>query len=221
MTLPQLSQPAIEPVDTQAPTQPGPGLAFRETMVGWFATGVHDPVIGARLGEVRGTALRVRASVQIPDLPTFERDDAHAGMITGTVDFGAIGKGMPASRGALHLFSPDDGGGKQMVYALTFHHDGQSYCLSGRKHLTGFSLARAWWENTAVYATLHRGTDARCPVLAAGILRVDVLALFGMLTTLRGTGGSRMERLSAPFRFGKFYAGELWDSYVNHKQRAD
>ena len=190
-------------------------------MVGWFATGAHDPVIGARLGEVRGTALRVRATVQIPDLPTFERDDEHAGSISGTVDFAAIGNGMRATRGELHLFSPDDDGGKQMVYGLTFHHDGESYHLSGRKRLTGFSLARAWWENTAVYATLHRGPEARCPVLAAGILRVDVLALFGVLSTLRGTGGSAIERLSAPFRFGRFYAGELWDSYVGHKHRAD
>jgi len=190
-------------------------------MVGWFATGMHDPVNGARTGQARGTALRIRAMVQIPDLPEFEHAEEHAAVIDGTVDFSAIGMAMRITRGDFRLFSPDDGGGKQMQYSLTFHHDGESYFLSGRKHLSGASLTRAWWENTAVYARLHRGVDARCPVLGAGILRVDVLALFGALSTLRGTGGSRIERLSAPFRFGKFYAGELWASYMGARPRAD
>ena len=188
-------------------------------MIGWFATGVLDPVAGAKAGEARGTALRVRAAVEIPDLSVFERDDEHAGVISGAVDFSPLGRDMRVTRGDFHLFSPDDGGGKQMVYSVGFHHDGESFFLSGRKHLSGESLARAWWENTAVYARLHRGLDERCPVLAAGILRVDVFALFGMLSTIRGTGDSTMARLSAPFRFGKFYAHELWDSYMTNRPR--
>jgi cholesterol oxidase len=221
VTLPQLNRAPIDVDGAPAPSQNGAGLVFRETMTGWFATGMHDPVAGAQAGRARGTALRVRATMQIPDLPAFERDTEHSGIIGGHVDFGAIGQNMRTSRGELCLFSPDDGGGRQMRYSLAFHHDGESYFLSGWKHLSGESLTRAWWENTAVYARLHRGFDTRCPVLAAGILRVDVLSLFGALSTLRGTGGSRMERLSAPFRFGKFYAGELWASYIGSRARPE
>ena len=192
------------------------GVRFRETMAGWFALGVADPAEGARQGRVRGTRLRMRAAISIPDLDAFLADREHGGAIAGEVDFAPLGTGLRAERGDFRLFAPDgadDSGRRLMVYELTVAHDGGALHLAGRKLVRGGNPLRMWPETTTLYTTLHR--DGIPTPIGAGILTLGALDFLAILPTLEVPGVARAgTRLATLARFGRFFVGELWNSYV-------
>ena len=194
------------------------GVTFRETMAGWFALGVTDPAEGARRGREQGTRLRMRVAISIPDLDTFLADREHAGAIAGSVDFAPLGNGLRADHGDFRLFAPDDAdaaGGRLMVYGLTFAHDGGALHLAGRKLVRGGNPLRMWPETTTLYTTLHRDGIGVGPAVGAGILTLGALDFLGILPTLEVPGVARAGvRVATLARFGRFFVGELWNSYV-------
>ena len=206
-----------------AQRRPMPGVAFRETMAGWFAMGATDPEDGARRGRAQGTQLRIRVAISVPDLDRFLEDHEHPGAIAGRVDFGPLGSSMPAERGDFRLVAPADAahlgtpvpGAKLMVYGLSFVHEGRDLHLAGHKLVRGGNPLRMWAETTTLYTTLHRYGIGVGPTLGAGILRLGPVDFVGILPTLRAPGAAGVgESLATLTRFGRFFAGQLWDSYA-------
>lgn len=194
------------------------GLTFDETMSGPFALDVQDPTEGQRHGRRAGTALTMHATVCIADLERFIVDPQHLGGLTGSLDFAPFGTGIPATSGVFNLFSPTtEPALKLMIYELGFAHQGQDYYLAGKKEVRddpGFDL---WSDTTTLFTRLHRGSDASGPVVGAGVLTLGVLDLVRLVSTLRATETDTAgEAMEAIYQFGKFFLGELWDSYVPH-----
>ncbi len=194
-----------------------PGIRFRETMAGDFALDATDPKQGAAQGKRGDTRLAMHATVTIRDMQAFIDDPDHLGELTGTIDFTPFGTAIPASNGVFNLFSPTgDPEMKYMVYELAFEHAGQAYYLAGHKEVKddpGFDL---WSDTTTLYTTLHKGTGKADPIVGAGVLSLgvtDLLALMRSMEVIDSDGlGDNAATLA---KFGRFFIGELWDSYFS------
>jgi len=193
-------------------------LTFDETMHGGFALGATDPEDGRNRGVAAGTSLIMHASIRIEDLDRFLNVPEHPGGLTGTIDFPPLGIGMTANTGIFNLLKPAGQGLKLFVYELGFEHDGKSYYLAGRKYVR--QGGNALQETTTLYTTLHEGRDASGPVVGAGVLSLNVSDLIAMLGTVRvHNAPSTSDQLAALERFGKFFLGEMWDSYGIHLRK--
>ncbi len=192
-----------------------PGISFRETMDGWFALGETDPEAGAAKGKAKGTELAMHASINIRDLAAFVGNPAHEGEIIGIVDFPPLGEEMLATNGVFNLFSPSGTPDtKYMVYELGFEHDGEAYYLAGRKIVRddpGFDLLA---DTTTLFTVLHRGGDKAGEIIGAGVLKLGIEQLARLVSTMKATDTSSTgEAAKTVLKFGKFFLGELWDTY--------
>ena len=184
-------------------------------MKGYFVLGESDPETGKEKGESNDSELAMHASINIRDLDAFIADPDHLGEIAGTVDFPPLGESIPATHGVFNLFSPaDEPDTKYMIYELAIEHDGQPYYLAGRKIVRddpGFDL---WSDTTTLYTKLHKGTDTSGDVVGAGVLSLGIAELAKLVKTLKATStDSTGEGARTVLKFGKFFMGNLWDSY--------
>src|SRR5579859_4894840 len=200
------------------------GVAFREKMAGGFLLGETDPQSGADRGHAGGDALAMHATITIDDLNDFLAVPEHPGGLQGTIDYLPLGAtGIASTSGLFNLFSPSgDPTTKYMVYELGFRLDAKSYYLAGKKEVKQGPITDMWKATTTLYAQLHLGTDKTGPVVGAGILTLGVLGLIAMVSTMHATNAQSLEQgVAAVARFGRFFLGELWDTYVKHtKSRA-
>ncbi len=192
------------------------GVSFSEVMRGAFALGETDPAAGARRGEKEGSELAMHATVTVDDVDRFIDDPDHAGTLRSSVDFTPWGNGLPGGEGTFKLFSPsDDPRTKLMVYEFPFDRQGEPYYLAGRKEVRddpGFDL---WSDTTTLYTTLHRGKDKSGAVVGAGILKLGVADFTKVLASMHAVGADDVKQKAATLaRFGRFFAGQLWDKYV-------
>jgi predicted acylesterase/phospholipase RssA len=195
-----------------------PGVAFRETMAGGFALGAVEPLAGERAGERDGTRLSLSAAVLIRDLDRFLADPGHVGELVGHVTFPPLGESLPARSGAFNLFAPADRPDtKWMVYELGFTAAGRDYYLAGRKEIRDDPGLDLWRDTTTLHAHLHAGRDATGPVIGAGALHLKPVDLLKLVSSLNATeAGTAAGERQALHKFGRFFLGDLWESYVAH-----
>lgn len=200
--------------EVTAMTDAAPGLSFRETMSGPFTLGASDSKDGAASG---APTLAMHATVFIQDLDRFLTDQGHLGSLSGTLDYAPFGGPLSAHAGAFRLFSPaDEPATKYMVYELAFLRDGEPYYLAGHKVVRqdpGFDL---WKDTTTLYTRLHKGRDTSGEVVGAGILSLGVTDLVRLLGTVEVPNADLTHRLETLGKFGRFFLGELWDTYAKH-----
>jgi predicted acylesterase/phospholipase RssA len=204
----------FEPEVTRMLDSP-PGVSFRETLAGGFALGAGEPRDGER---DEGTRLTMNAAVLIRDLDRFIADPGHAGELVGHVTFPPLGENLPARSGAFNLFAPADRPDtKWVTYELSFTVAGKDYHLAGRKEIRndpGFDL---WRDTTTLQAHLYEGGDATGPVVGAGILHLKPAELLKLVSSLSATNaGTAAGQSQALRKFGRFFLGDLWESYVAH-----
>lgn len=194
------------------------GISFREVMSGGFALGATDPAAGEKQGRSEGTEMTMHGSILIENLDLFISESSHPGSLTGTLDFTPFGDGLQATSGIFNLFSPtDDPTLKLMVYEMGFSHGGKSYYLAGQKNVKDDPITDLWKATTTLYTKLHEGTDKSGPVVGAGILTLGVKQLIQLVATLDAPGATSFtEKSEAIAKFGRFFLGELWDTYVRH-----
>ena len=197
------------------------GFTFDETMSGGFALGESDPQSGKDRGQLDGSELAMHATVSIENLDAFIADPNHLGGLTGRVDFTPFGSGIPAPSGVFNLFSPtSDPGLKLMVYELAFEHAGKGYYLAGHKEVRDAAPTELWRATTTLYTRLHEGPDKEAPVVAAGVLSLGVKQLMALVSTMRVTNAkNHAQEAETMMKFGRFFMGDLWDTYVKHAGR--
>ena len=194
------------------------GISFREVMSGGFALGATDPEQGEKQGRAQGSEMTLHASILIQDLDLFIKDASHPGSLTGTLDFTPFGTGLQATSGIFNLFSPtDDPKLKLMVYEAGFQHGGKNYYFAGQKNVRQDPIFDLWKATTTLYSQLHEGTDKTGPVVGAGILTLGVRQLIDLVASMQAPGATNFtEKSEAIAKFGRFFLGELWDTYVRH-----
>lgn len=208
-----------DPAPVATETESSPGIRFREQMSGWFSMGADNPAQGAERGRRAGSRLVMEATVRIPDLARFEADPDNSGELIGTIRFDALGDVRPAGAGRFNLFA-DTGAGKRMIYELPLRAGGEDYYFAGDKEIADEGGFDIWKETTTLYVRLHRGTSRDGEVVGAGILTLGLRDLSKLLRTVEVTGASgKSERVHSLARFGRFFFGELWDSYVRPLMR--
>jgi hypothetical protein len=193
-----------------------PGVKFDEVMKGFFALDETDPRVGAERGKERGHSLAMHATVTVRDVDGFLADPERRGSLAGAIDFTPWGSGLAAGEGVFQLFAPaGDPKTKLMVYELPFEHGGARYYLAGKKEVRddpGFDL---WQDTTTLFTRLHRGDDASGEVVGAGVLTLNAADFAKVLSNLRvidADGAS--DKAATLAKFGRFFAGNLWESYV-------
>jgi len=194
------------------------GLRFDETMTGAVMRGETDYREGEMKGRMAGEILAMHATVTIDDMQAFIADPEHVGHLQGTIDYPPFGTAIPCDTGRFNLFSPtDDPRLKLMIYELGFSHQGKDYYLAGRKEVRddpGFDL---WIDTTTLFTRLHAGRDNQGAVVAAGVLSLGMGDLTRLVASMQILGSdSLVDKAETLSRFGRFFMGELWDSYVSH-----
>jgi predicted acylesterase/phospholipase RssA len=191
------------------------GITFRETMTGRIIFGQTDPKAMQASKTGNDSILAMHATITIQDLDRFIADPNHLGQLNGAIDFPPFGQNIPAKSGVFNLFSPTDHPTlKLMVYEMGFEHEGKDYYLAGRKEVRKDPVVDMWKETTTLYSQLHQGTDKSGPVVAAGVLSLGMTDLMKMISTMHAINASSpIEATDAMLRFGRFFMGELWDTY--------
>lgn len=196
-------------------TIPRPGITFSETMSGPFALEISDPNQLEQANSNSISHLSMHATIDIDDIDRFVSDPNHSGSLKGHIDFTPLGKNLPSTKGVFNLFAPV-GSSKEtrMIYELGFEANGKSYYLAGHKIVRddpGFDL---WSDTTTLYTTLYEGSDKTGKAIGAGILKLGMTDLMKLVSTMRATNTDSLgDKAAAVAKFGKFFMGELWQTY--------
>ncbi|ACY97563.1 MULTISPECIES: GMC oxidoreductase [Thermomonospora] len=190
-------------------------LSFTEEMKGSWTPGTADPRAGER-GDGR-RPLAFRLTITAADVDRFLAEPEHLAEATGWIESPALGGRRPVTRGHFNLFlATGDPDRRTMRYRLHFTDDrDRPLTLVGWKDVRPGPPTRIWADTSTLYARIlqghvDEGQEETAPVVGAGVLRIRPADFAEQLTTFRtsGPGG-----LAALVRFGRFFAGELWEVY--------
>ncbi|MEX5269071.1 patatin-like phospholipase family protein [Kocuria sabuli] len=208
--------------------RPGTGISFTERMSGSAALGVQDPEHGARVGAEERARLRFRLTIEVDDLDRFVALPEHPAAARGWVEYTPLGGRFPVQRGTFNLFVDEaDPSRKRMLYQLHFTDSGGfPLTLLGRKIVRDDPGHDLWADTTTLYTRLVRGhvewpQAAEWPraeeaeTVAAGVMHISPTSFLRQLTTFRAHVGTLGERADALARFGRLFAGQLWDVYLS------
>lgn len=201
-------------------------MCFTEMMHGYVTFGEHDERRGFAAGRAAHTRLIVQLTITIEDMARFVSDREHVARVDGSIKCDALGGTLPVEHGTFHLF-----GGTQndattlMTYRLLARDSvGHPLTLWGTKRTRTADWWQVWPDTTTLYTRVLAGhippADATAPVIAAGILRITPRTFAKQLTTFRATGAARAAGVFTVFRFGVFFAQQLWRIYGASMRRA-
>jgi predicted patatin/cPLA2 family phospholipase len=213
-----LEVPSLDPPAASPPIS----LSFTEEMRGFVARGETSPEAGYRRGRQERSKLTVHLTIEIDDVEQFIAEPDHTATVSGWIEGSVLGGRHNVDQGCFNLFvdSGPDYDRKQMLYRLFCQDDkGRPLTLSGVKWIDDDRGLEVWHDTTTLYTTIFRGhlmvdEEADAQIIAAGIVRIQVLDFLRQLATFRTDGGTgEVSRTSALARFGAFFLGSLWDVY--------
>ncbi|MCA9049231.1 MAG: hypothetical protein KDA89_10915 [Planctomycetaceae bacterium] len=197
----------------------GIGIEFTETMRGYLSLNEHENYErGHDRGCDDGSPFEFTVTVSADNLDRFFDDPAHQAALSGTVTAPALSdEPLQVNGGSFHLFQQDPE--RVMTRRMNYHMplkaaDGRSFFLEGHKIIHddhGFDM---WRDTTTLFVTLHEGDDVDGPVAGKGIVRILPADFRRQLCSMKAVNaGSKLEELKALSRFGRFFAGVLFDLY--------
>lgn len=193
---------------------------FTEDMKGYVAAGQHATQAGHDLGKADNSWLNFRLTIRTEDLDRFLNEAKHPAQAIGYVEGPLIGGRYPVLKGEFNLFADSgDRNRKTMLYRLFFEDAaGRPLTLSGTKHIQNNPGPDLWADTTTLHTNLFNGhiasaDEATATVAASGLLHIQPLDFMRQLTTFRADAEHLSDRLAAIARFGRFFAGELWDTH--------
>jgi cholesterol oxidase len=203
------------------------GIQFTETMKGYFSSAVQQaPGLDLSLFEAayrqgldHNSPMAFTVTVSSNDLDQLIADPKHPATISGTLTAPALSdKPLTVSHGVFNLFEiyPNLVGVRHMNYNMRLcSEDGQDYYFSAFKSVpSDHSALQIWHDTSTLYVTVYRGTDAKGELVGAGVLHIEPLDFATQMTTMKVFNAqSELQRLNAIARFGKYFAGVLWESY--------
>ena len=191
-----------EPLET-----PPIGIHFTETMRGSFA----------RDGAAQAP-MTMTVTIVAEDLNALLKGSSHPATIMGTVTCDTL-SGSPLSvtdgRFALFVNDPQHVDTRLMTYDMLLRTtDDQQYRFQGVKTITASPIDNAWEQTTTLAVTVRAGSDERAAPIGTGLLKIKPVDFLRQLATMEVTNApNAATRLKALERFGKFFAGVMWDSY--------
>jgi cholesterol oxidase len=104
---------------------------------------------------------------------------------------------------------------KRMQYKMHLTSaDGKSYYFHGFKVIHNDPGPDCWSDATTLYITIYQGENMQGKVIGKGILSIPLASFMRQMTTMQVTNASGLaERWDAMARFGRFFGGQLIDTY--------
>ncbi len=183
------------------------GISFTETMAGTV-----EPVAG---GDDAG--FRFTLTIATDDLESMLHDPQHRARMVGTVTSSLLDDApLTVTEGEFGLLvnDPDQVGTRRMTYRMKLTaRSGKQWFLEGYKRVRDDPGLDLWADTTTLHVTLRTSDDSG-PVLARGVLKIAAEDFLRQLTTIKATNAATtVEELGAIARFGRFFAGTLFDTY--------
>ncbi len=194
------------------------GIQFTERMAGFFSAKVSDGYeSAAEQGKADGTRIEFVLTISSDDLNSMLSNPQHEARTAGTVTAGLSPNPLEVTDGVFNLFTADptkvDTHNMRYRMRLTSE-SGRTFFFDGFKVVSDSSLLDAWKQNTTLYVTLYDGPDASGAMLGKGVMRIELEDFARQLMTIKVSNAANLaEQAEALARFGKFFAGVLWESY--------
>ncbi|MFI0445757.1 GMC oxidoreductase [Actinomadura sp. 6N118] len=190
-------------------------LSFTEEMKGFITFGATEPRAG-ELGEGR-ERMSFRLTITAEDVTRFLAEPEHTARAEGWIDAAGCGGRRPVQRGWFNLFTSADAEDRRLMKYRLYFTDGQGRprTLAGEKNVLHGPPTRIWPDTSTLYVRVLEGHvdedgDAGAVIAGAGVLHIQLADFARQLTTFRTSGSGGPGSL---IRFGRFFAGELWEVY--------
>jgi hypothetical protein len=198
-------------------------LEFTEVMRGSAALGETDYQGGYAKGQNESTRLTFQLTIKVDGVNRFIVNPQHEASAEGWVESELIGGRQPVEQGLFNLFVDAEDPARKFMYYRLFIRDGEGRALTlvGFKDIRDDPAVDMWSDTTTLYARLLEGfrredEDGGATIIAAGIMRIEMLDFLHQLTTFRVEGPTLADRTAAMTRFGRLFFGKLWDVYARH-----
>ncbi|CAB3802128.1 hypothetical protein LMG28614_05550 [Paraburkholderia ultramafica] len=196
--------------DAATPPAQKIGLHFTETMVG-----TYTPTVA---GDAARSPIQFTLTVESDDLADMLGNPQHLARTTGTLTCPALSaQPMTISDGTFNLFVVDesDVDERNMNYRMTLNAvEGKTFYLSAQKIITRTSPINLWEQTNTAYAEIRESQQADAPVLGKATLIITPENFLKQQRTLEVTNAPDLKtRLEWTLKFGKFFAGVLFDEY--------
>jgi hypothetical protein len=194
-----------------------PGLRFSELMTGMITLGVTDPVEG--YANDAAIAMRLHATVTVPNLPGFIKDPNHKGEWRAAGSIPVLGDDVIAmGNGDFGLFRRairEGKGVRELVYDTEFSVGGQQFRMRGRKYVEPSPPWRLWPATTTLYVQLFPASGAAGQPVAAGVLRLTLRSFIRQLLTMQVIGNYGLfDRWRHKLSFYRFFVSSLANTYI-------
>ena len=215
--------PRRRPTTPRAQAPARVGLSFTERMAGFIApaspgsTAESTPDYAAAhaAGEAAGDAFAFVLTLAAEDLDALFADPARRMLLDGTIEAPGLSPApLQVSEGSFHCLSedPEHLDTTNMIYVMKLRaDDGRCWHFRGVKYVHDDRGPDLWSDTTTLFVELRDPSGA---LTHAGRLHIGVRDFAKQMTTMKVSGASSSsERLLALARFGRFFAGSLFDSY--------
>ena len=203
------------------------GVQFTETMKGYFSraftaaqsTDLKVYEAAAKRGEADNSPIDFTLTITANDLNRMIKEPQHAATIVGTVIAPALSpQPLTASNGVFNLFEQFEQqvDTRHMKYDMKLTaEDGSDYFFSAFKTVPEDNgVLNIWHDTSTLYVTLYRGPDKSGEVIGSGVMHIHPTDFAKQMTTMKVLNArNERERIEGLARFGKFFAGILWESY--------
>ncbi|MFT4926597.1 MAG: cholesterol oxidase, partial [Phenylobacterium sp.] len=139
--------------------------------------------------------------------------------IMGTVTAPALSdQPLAVSQGVFNLFEvyPETPDTRHMKYNMVLTSvTGESFYFSGYKVVKDGAVTDAWADNSTLYVTVYKGDNKQGEVFGKAVMHIKPADFIVQLSTITvSNAANEAEKLKSVVRFGKFFAGVLWQSYA-------
>ena len=197
------------------------GVRFSEVMAGMITMGITDPVKG--YDNDGAIAMRLKATVTLPNLPAFIKDPIHKGQWSAAGEIPVLGGNLiGVGDGDFGLFRRAIRNGKgvrALVYDTVFTVGGRDYRMRGRKYVEPSPPWRLWPATTTLYVQLFPMSGDTDKPIAAGVLRLTLRAFLRQLRSMEVLGDlGRFDRRMQKLAFYRFFMTSLARTYIKGRR---
>jgi len=199
------------------------GVRFTESMSGYFSSSVTDDgedayQRGTDQGRADGSPFQFIVTIISDDLERTISDVNYVSPMLGSATAPALStQALTINEGQFNYFLVDRENveTKRMQYKMKLSSvEGKTYYFYGFKVIHDDRGVDSWSDTTTLYITIYEGENQDGRILGKGILRIPIASFMRQLTTMQVTNApTLMKRWQAMLDFGKFFGGQLVDTY--------
>lgn len=217
----------------------GVPLIVKEWMRGYIGLGETDPERGAHRGFADETRFEHAVTISITDIDEFVSNPMHAATLTGSIDCARLGGRCEIVGDATFnmLIDSTEKHVKYIFYRLPFvSSNGDQYTMLGHKTLRDDRGLDQWSDVATLEIRIFKdhtvkGPDrltpptgvpegwTTTPVIAAGVLRIELLDGLRSAMSFTSAGSTRIQKATAVKQFCSFYGSRLWDLFAKVRPR--